>query len=162
MWLCGPSAVGQTTVGWEIFSQLTRAGIETGYADIDQLGRCYPEAASDPGRHQMKAQNLGSVAANFRAANARCLLLVKDIATGKSYGGPIDASLAGQIAWAFRPPLRFAQVHTARFDGDAEFSQDCDAPYCYQHWHLSGTGYGYCPYGHGKDLDPHWSPLTDT
>src|SRR5258708_32766104 len=50
----------------ELFSQLTRAGIETGYVDIDQLGMCYPEAASDPGLHRMKAQNLGSVVANFR------------------------------------------------------------------------------------------------
>src|SRR5258707_14811855 len=56
----------------EIFSQLTRAGIETGYVDIDQLGMCYPEAASDPGLHRMKAQNLGSGVANFRAAGARC------------------------------------------------------------------------------------------
>ena len=97
-----------------------------------------------------------------RPEPGRWYLLATDIATGTSYGGPIDASLAGLIAWAFRPPLRFAQVHTARFDGDAGFCQDCDAPYCHQHWHLSGTGYGYCPYGHGKDLDPHWSPLTDT
>ena len=97
-----------------------------------------------------------------RPAPGRWYLLATDIATGTSYGGPVDASLAGQIAWAFRPPLRFAQVHAARFDGDAGFCPDCDAPYCHQHWHLSGTGYGYCPYGHGKDLDPHWSPFTDT
>jgi hypothetical protein len=97
-----------------------------------------------------------------RPEPGRWYLLAKDIATGKSYAGPIDASRAGQIAWAFRPPLRFAQVRTARFDGDAGFCPDCDAPYCHQHWHLSGTGYGYCPCGHGKDLDPHWSPFTDT
>ena len=29
-------------------------------------------------------------------------------------------------------------------------------PYCYRHWHVSESGYGYCPYGHGKSLDPHW------
>ena len=97
-----------------------------------------------------------------RPEPGRWYLLATDIATGTSYGGPIDASLAGQIAWAFRPPLRFAQVHAARFDGDAGFCPDCDAPYCHQHWHLSDTGYGYCSYGHGKDLDPHWSPFTDT
>ncbi len=68
----------------EIFSQLTRAGIETGYVDIDQLGMCYPEAASDPGLHRMKAQNLGSVVANFRAAGARCVIVsgVVDAAHG--------------------------------------------------------------------------------
>ena len=84
LWLCGPPGAGKTAVGWEIFSQLTRAGIETGYVDIDQLGMCYPEAASDPGRHRMKAQNLGSVVANFRAAGARCLIVsgVVDAARG--------------------------------------------------------------------------------
>jgi len=88
-------------------------------------------------------------------------LLRQYTATGDSYGGPIDASLAGRIAWALRPPLRLAQVRTARFHDDAGFCPDCEVPYCHQHWHRSDTGYGYCPYGHGKDLDPHWSPLAD-
>jgi hypothetical protein len=51
------------------------------------------------------------------------------------------------------------QACMARLDNDAGFCPDCEVPYCHQHWHLSDTGYGYCPYGHGKDLDPHWSPL---
>ena len=38
LWLCGPPGVGKTAVGWEIFSQLTCAGMEAGYVDIDQLG----------------------------------------------------------------------------------------------------------------------------
>ena len=84
----------------------------------------------------------------------------QDIATATSYGGPIDASLAGQIAWALQSPLRFARVRTARFDDDLGFCPDCEVPYCHQHWHPSHTGYGYCPYKHGKDLDPHWTPLT--
>ena len=42
-------------------------------------------------------------------------LLVKGIATYNGYRDPIDASRAGRIAQAFRPPLRFAQVHTAGF-----------------------------------------------
>jgi hypothetical protein len=89
-------------------------------------------------------------------------LLRQDIATGTSYGGPIDASLAGRIAWALRSPLRFAQVRTAKFDDDLGFCPECEVPYCHQHWHPTDTGYGYCPYGHGKDLDSHWSPLVDT
>ena len=75
LWLCGPPGIGKSTVGWEIFTQLTRAGIEAGYVDIDQLGICYPEPASDPGRHRMKAQNLGAVVANYRAAGARCVIV---------------------------------------------------------------------------------------
>jgi hypothetical protein len=85
-------------------------------------------------------------------------LLFKGIATYNGYGDLIDASQAGQIAQAFRPPLCFAQVHTAGFCDDAGFCQDCDAPYCYQHWQVSESGYGYCPRGHGKSLDSHSSP----
>ena len=81
-------------------------------------------------------------------------LLVQGIATRNGYGDSIDASHAGRIAWAFRPPLRFAQVHTARLHDDAGFCQDCEVPYCHQHWRLSDTGYGYCPYGHGKRPGP--------
>ena len=75
LWLCGPPGVGKTTVGWEIYSELVRSGIQTGYLDIDQLGVCYPEAASDPGRHRMKARNLGAVVANYRTAGVRCVVV---------------------------------------------------------------------------------------
>ena len=83
-------------------------------------------------------------------------LRFQGIATCNGYGNPIDASRAGRITQAFRPPLCFAQVHTSGFYDDAGFCQDCDAPYCYQHWNVSESGYGYCPRGHGKSLDPHW------
>ena len=83
-------------------------------------------------------------------------LLFKGVASCNGYGDPIDASRAGRIAQAFRPPLHFGQVHTAGFYDDAGFCQDCDAPYCYHHWQVSGSGYGHCPHGHGKSLDPHW------
>jgi hypothetical protein len=86
-------------------------------------------------------------------------LLFRSVAADNGYGGPIDASEAGWIAQAFRSPLCFAQIHTAGFYDDAGFCQDCDAPYCYRHWHVTESGYGgYCPRGHGKSLDPHWSP----
>jgi hypothetical protein len=84
--------------------------------------------------------------------------LIRDgVAAGN--GNPIqagEAGEAGRIAWAFRPPLRYDQVATAGFYDNAGFCQDCDAAYCYRHWHVSGTGYGQCPAGHGKSLDPHW------
>jgi hypothetical protein len=88
----------------------------------------------------------------------RWLLIFNGVAAGNGFGGdPIDTSRAGHIAIAFRPPLSFAQVHTAGFYDDAGLCQDCDTPYCYQHWHVSQGGYGFCPRGHGKSLDPHWS-----
>lgn len=78
------------------------------------------------------------------------------MAAGNGYGNPVQAGEAGRIAWALRPPLRYDQVATAGFCDDAGFCQDCDAPYCCRHWHVSGTGYGHCAIGHGKSLDPHW------
>jgi len=93
-----------------------------------------------------------------RRGPSKWYLVFKGVAAGNGYGDPIDTSKAGRIARAFRSPLRFAQVHTAGFYDDAGFCQDCDAPYCYQHWHVSESGYGRCPRGHGKSLDPHWSP----
>ncbi|MFD3505748.1 AAA family ATPase [Streptomyces sp. NPDC058678] len=75
LWLCGPPGVGKTTVAWEMYSHLIRAGIESGFVDIDQLGICYPEPAGDPGRHRMKARNVDAVVAGFRAAGARCLVV---------------------------------------------------------------------------------------
>jgi DNA polymerase III delta prime subunit len=84
LWLYGPPGVGKTTVGWQLFTQLTRDGTPTGYVDIDQLGMCYaaptpdewaPEPASDPGRYRMKARNLDAVVTNFQAAGAQCLIV---------------------------------------------------------------------------------------
>jgi hypothetical protein len=78
--------------------------------------------------------------------------------SGSGLGQRIDAAWAGQIAAAFEPPLSFARVHTAGFYDDAGFCGKCDAPYCYRHWNVSPSGYGVCPNGHGKSLDPDWSP----
>jgi len=64
-------------------------------------------------------------------------LLFKGVAAYSGYGDPIDASRAGRIAQAFRPPLCFAQFFTAGFYDDAGFCQDCDAP--------TATSTGTCP-----------------
>jgi adenylylsulfate kinase-like enzyme len=74
LWLCGPMGVGKSSVGWEIFTQLTKAGIKTGYADADQLGLCYPAPADDPVNHRVKSLNLGAVCRTFRDAGARCFV----------------------------------------------------------------------------------------
>ena len=92
--MCGPPGIGKSTVGWELFTQLTQAGIEVGYVDIDQLGMCYPEPAPDPGRHRMKAQNLRAVVANYRAAGARCVIVSGVVDPGRG----VHASLIPRAA----------------------------------------------------------------
>ncbi|HET7019074.1 MAG TPA: hypothetical protein VFI65_34465 [Streptosporangiaceae bacterium] len=74
LWVCGPPGVGKSTVGWEFYTQLIDAGVQTGYVDIDQLGMCYPEPAADPGRYRLKAGNLGAVVANYQTAGASCVI----------------------------------------------------------------------------------------
>jgi len=75
VWICGAPGVGKSTVAWEMVRQLRADGIRTAYADIDQLGICYPEPADDPVRNRLKARNLGAVADNFRAEGAACLVV---------------------------------------------------------------------------------------
>lgn len=75
LWLCGPPGVGKTSVAWRIRAQLRDTGVAAAYADIDQLGMCYPERGTDPGQHQLKARNLASVVANFAAHGATCVVV---------------------------------------------------------------------------------------
>ena len=75
LWLCGPSGVGKSSVGFELFDRLSRAGTATAYVDLDQLGLCYPAPDDDPSNNRVKARNLGEVWAGFRAAGAQCLVV---------------------------------------------------------------------------------------
>lgn len=116
LWVSGPPGVGKTAVGWEMFNQLTCAGMQTGYVDIDQLGMCYPEP--DPGRHLLKARNLGAVVTNFQLAGSRCVIVsgVVDPVHGVAPGVLSNAALTVVRLRADRAEL------TRRFvsrDGDS-------------------------------------------
>lgn len=95
VWLCGPPGVGKTAVGWEIYQRLLRADCDPAYVDVDQLGICYPERATDPARHRLKARNVGVVRANYAAAGARCLV-VSGVVDG-SRGPDTHAAGGGDI-----------------------------------------------------------------
>lgn len=73
-------------------------------------------------------------------------------------GDPVSNQRAQQLSEAFHDPLTYERVHQAGLHDDAGFCGECRAAYCYSHWRPSPTGYGTCPAGHGKSLDPHWSP----
>jgi adenylylsulfate kinase-like enzyme len=75
LWLCGPSGVGKSSVGFELFGQLSNAGITTAYVDLDQLGLCHPVPGDDPRNNRVRARNLGEVWSGFRAAGAQCLVV---------------------------------------------------------------------------------------
>ena len=75
LWLCGPSEVGKSAVGWEIFSRLIQAGIAACYLDTDQIGLCYPPPPQDPGNNHLMAANLAAMWPNYQAEGARCLIV---------------------------------------------------------------------------------------
>ncbi len=78
----------------------------------------------------------------------------------KPDGSPPQDLWLGRSYLAPRP-LRFGQVRTAGLDDDAGSCEDCGVSYCARHWHLSQTGYGTCPLGHGRSLDPHCQPAEE-
>ncbi|MEJ2853147.1 MULTISPECIES: AAA family ATPase [unclassified Saccharothrix] len=84
LWLCGPPGVGKSTVGWALHQRLRDSGVAAGFVDIDQLGICYPEPPSDPGRHRMQARNLDAVVSHLAATGVRCVVVsgVVDVARG--------------------------------------------------------------------------------
>ncbi|MBQ1034832.1 MULTISPECIES: hypothetical protein [Micromonospora] len=97
-------------------------------------------------------------AARQRHGDQQWWLIFSGIEAGNGTGDPVDLARATRIAAAFTEPYRFAAVTTAGFYDDAGFCGPCDAPYCHRHWNVSSTGYGTCPHGHGKSLDPFWWP----
>lgn len=86
------------------------------------------------------------------------VLIFKGISGANGLGDNISVERVARIAHAFSTPHSVAKVRTAGFYDDAGFCAHCDAAYCRKHWNVSRTEYGRCPNGHGKSLDPHWSP----
>jgi adenylylsulfate kinase-like enzyme len=100
LWLCGPPGVGKTTVAWEIYARLDRAGSAPAYVDVDQLGMCYPPQAGDPERHVLKARNVAALRANFSAAGARCLVV----------SGVVDSSRGPEVGSLGGPPITVGRL----------------------------------------------------
>jgi hypothetical protein len=76
VWLCGPTAVGKSTVGFEIYQRSNRSGVHTAFVDLDQIGFHHPVPANDPGNHRLKAANLAAIWPAFSTAGARRLVIV--------------------------------------------------------------------------------------
>jgi len=82
LWLCGPTGVGKSTVGYEIFASIHRSGRKAAYVDADQVGMCYPAPGDDPYNHRVKAANVAAVWRGFRAAGAECLIVSGGVRSG--------------------------------------------------------------------------------
>ena len=73
LWLSGPSGVGKSSVGWEVFARLSRDGVTTAFVDGDQIGMCHP--LPENGAHALRARNLAAMLPHFRQEGVRCLVL---------------------------------------------------------------------------------------
>jgi hypothetical protein len=75
LWICGPSGVGKSTVGWELFTLVRAAGVTAAYLDTDQIGFCRPEPRDDPDHYTLRSRNVAALWPNFLAAGARAVIV---------------------------------------------------------------------------------------
>jgi predicted ABC-type ATPase len=80
LFICGPTAVGKSTVAWFAYSGSRRLGQNTAFADLDQIGFRSPVPAADPRDHRLKAANLAVLWRSFHARGARRMVV----------NGPLD------------------------------------------------------------------------
>ncbi|MFI9550275.1 hypothetical protein [Nonomuraea endophytica] len=73
VWLCGPSGVGKSAAGFEIFARLGRDGVRAAYLDTDQISLIHPPPPD--GTHHARARALAELWPVFRAAGAGWLVV---------------------------------------------------------------------------------------
>jgi len=76
---------------------------------------------------------------------------------GNGWGDEIPQERAALFLAAIANPTPEAMKACGLYDS-AGLCTQCREFYCPTHWSISATGYGTCPRGHGKSLDPHWHP----
>ncbi|WP_285681249.1 hypothetical protein [Actinoplanes sp. NBRC 103695] len=97
LWVCGPTAVGKSTVGWQVYQRIRQGGVTAAFVDLDQIGFRRPVPAGDPGNHRLKAANLASVWRSFRASGAACLIAVGPLERPEDFTHYADALPAAAI-----------------------------------------------------------------
>jgi hypothetical protein len=85
-------------------------------------------------------------------------LIYEGVDSGNGMGDELTAEEAATVSAAFSEPLDAARIRAADFYDSAGLCAECGVAYCYTHWSVDRGGHGRCPKGHGKSLDPHWSP----
>ncbi|MCF4122500.1 AAA family ATPase [Antribacter sp. KLBMP9083] len=95
LWLCGPTGVGKSTVGFPAYLRLLGSGARVAYLDLDQVAFC-PRLPGDPGGHENRARIAAAIAAGFAAVGAWRLVVV----------GQVDDDALGAYDAAFAPHRR--------------------------------------------------------
>ncbi|WP_460916334.1 DEAD/DEAH box helicase family protein [Plantactinospora veratri] len=106
LWLCGATAVGKSTVGWQVYTTLRSAGRHAAFVDLGQLGFYRPAGPPTPRNHRLRAGNLAAVWQTFRATGLRRLVVV----------GPADDAEAVRTYREALPSVRITlcRLHAGR------------------------------------------------
>ena len=75
LWICGPSGIGKSSVGWEVFTQVRATGVTAAYLDTDQIGFCRPEPQDDQDHYVLRSRNVAALWPNFLEAGARAMIV---------------------------------------------------------------------------------------
>jgi chloramphenicol 3-O-phosphotransferase len=79
--ITGPVGVGKSTVSQALSDVLSDLGIAHGVVELDAIRHCHPSPPGDRFHMAMGFRNLAAVAANYRAAGAKRLVLVDIVET---------------------------------------------------------------------------------
>lgn len=105
--VCGPRAVGKSSVSWEMFQRAFESGTATGYVDLEQLGFLQP---ADKGNSTLRVANLAGLWNTFRPLGAHSMIA----------NGRIDVEDARLIHSHFAS----VSVHLVRLTADADTYRD--------------------------------------
>ena len=91
LWVCGPTGVGKSTIGFAVYRRLLQGGTPAAFVDLRQLGFVHP---APPG-HRVPAGSVAGLWRNFRREGARSLVMVgpaEDAAAVAEYAGALPAA----------------------------------------------------------------------
>lgn len=94
--LSGPTGVGKSTIGFELYQRCLGAGLTAGYIDLDQIGFLAPHPGGDPRNHRLKARNLAGIWRTYHAAGAAHLVAsgaVETPAVLRTYAAALPAAV---------------------------------------------------------------------
>jgi broad-specificity NMP kinase len=96
--IAGPTGVGKSTVGFQVYGNCINSGLGAGYVDLEQIGFIGPANCDPLQRHRLRARNLAAIWRNYRTAGATRLVAtgpIEDRAAIQAYADELPAASFG-------------------------------------------------------------------